>query len=237
MTTIGIIITMYREHDIVASSISEIKRCFSGSRSTIIVVHSDDKTSSNSLGLVRNLADSYELVPDLGKIYLRKVIPAVALCRNYSLGFRRLYETGKSFDGIVAFCGDTLITDATSFDRRFAEMAQNGHDVMAMQAIGQEFHAADADPEHGCCGGRYQDEETTDIMPQIIFLRGSFAQAQRVFSVIPITNYFTSEQCLGDELVRAMGSRQQFLMRRGRLAASSTGYTDGTVLHAQGWRE
>jgi hypothetical protein len=69
------------------------------------------------------------------------------------------------------------------------------------QAIGQNFHAADADPPEKV-EGRYQYDGISDFMPQFFMVDGHFAKNSGIFSHMKVTNEYCTEQCLGDELIQ-----------------------------------
>lgn len=175
------------------------------------------------------------VLPNLARSCPRYEVAARALCRNFSSAFSGM--TGVDSDYIVAMTGDTLVYDPTNFDRRYAEMVGRGLVAAVSQAIGQDFHAADADPARGKCGGRLQVEGvTTDIMPQFFILDGEFLRETNAFREIKVTNPYTSEQCLGDELVRALGDRpfhESVLMLNSGDRSNAYSYSDGIRYHAR----
>jgi hypothetical protein len=75
---------------------------------------------------------------------------------------------------------------------------------MVSIAVGQNFHSNDDDPINGKSGGRFQSENTTDFACCFFILRGDFFKKHLAFTDIKVTNKFTSEQCLGDEMKRIL---------------------------------
>lgn len=223
---IGVVITMYDEHDIVLSSITNIRKEFKDA--VIIVSHSEDGGDMDS---IENAADGVITYDDLSKHYSRYEYPSRSICRNIGGGFKLLY-TLDEYDLIVCFTGDTHITDATSFNRIYNRMKEEHKLAYVSQAIGQIFHAPDSDPENDNMIGRWQYDNTTDFACCLFFIQGCFGRETNVFSNIDITNRFTSEQCLGDELIKHTSFENV-----GRLnhkdPHNSYSYNDGIVYHAK----
>lgn len=229
------IITMYDEFSLVLESIKNIRKTFNDAE--IIVVQSDANTKNNELNEIKLLSNEFICLENLGEKYSRFALPSKAITRNISTGVKKLYEKNTEFDLIVILTGDTLITDADSFHRRYIDMINNQWVSMVSQAIGQNFHSDSDNPENGIFGGRYQDNNTTDFACCLFLLDGKFARETIAFSNILITNKWTSEQCLGDELVRAVGSPENFKKRVGILNGASPtiaySYNDGIIYHAK----
>lgn len=238
MSKIGIAITMYDEHDLVLSSVRNIRALFSDT-AKIVIVHSDNGKSTANLDTIKDEVDRYYLMSDLGKIMSRHEYPACAISRNYSKAFQELYSLDCDYEFIVAFTGDTLIFDAANFIRRFNDMKRNNWSVMVSQVVGFKIHASTDDPARGITGNRPQTDLTTDFAPQLFFIEGAFAKQSQVFADIPITNKFGSEQCLGDELCRALEVQtgEEFHRKVSRLNTANPravySYCDGTRYHAK----
>lgn len=227
---LGVVITMYNEHKTVIRSVRSIKE--SDIDSYIIVVHSDDDTKTYDLESIIEISDEYVLLPNLAKELSRFQIPAHSLCRNFSLGFSTLYDKGIDYDMLVAFTGDTFIFDSDNFKRRLNDLKNTNKIAFVSQAIGQHFHASTDDVENGIMANRLQTDDITDFMPQLFFVSGKEAVANRMFSNIELTNKYTSEQCLGDELSKYV--EDNFFHSVGRLNATNKhnayAYTDGVKL-------
>ena len=226
MGSAGFCITMFNEHNIVMRNLNTIRNTY-GEKAHCIVVHSDD---GQPLGSIKTVADQVFVFPNLALELPKHKIPSYSLSRNYGKAFTELYNTGIEFDYIVALCGDTLIHDVGNFDRRYMDMQKDGKLACVTQAIGQNFHAPDSDPANGVCGGRFQSEDITDIMPQFFMIDGRVAAATKAFAEIPVVNPYTSEHCLGDELVRMVGSFKDKVIV---LSQSPYSYGDG-IAYQQG---
>lgn len=220
---LGVVISMYDEHDVVKNSINEIKSKYKDA--VISLVHSDDGVELN----FKNLVKSYEKLSDLSKLYNRFECPSQAVCRNFGVGFTNLYKT-NDYDLITAFTGDTSITDASNFTRMYDQMKSINKVAMVSQSIGHNFHAADDDPPNNVVEGRPQSENIHDFACTLFFIRSTLIQT-KPFSNIEVTNRWTSEQCFGDEL-----SKHVDYSLVGRLNANNPRYTyyyrDGISYHA-----
>ena len=230
---LGVVITMYDEHDLVLKSMENIKKKFS--QSTIVVIQSDDTRVTEEIKQINDIADVFIKLPDLDGEYDNFSLPSKVITRNLSRGFTELYNLGEEFDCIVSFTGDTLITDANNFSRRYDSMLTNKWLGMVSQAVGQNFHAPTDNPKNGVVGGRYQSSETTDFACCLFILKGIEALKSKAFSNIKITNKWTSEQCLGDEMINFVG--ENFHDKIGILNAHAPyvayAYNDGVVYHAR----
>lgn len=220
MNKVAFCISMYNEQTTVQNNIDNI-RDYYGDNATIIIVQSDS-------GKVVVGSDFFGVNSNLGNTLNKYKVPAHALTRNFSKAFSTLYGTTVDIDFIVGMTGDTLITDVSNFDRRYSEMLIGMKFIAISQAIGQNFHAADAHPPEKT-GGRIQYPGIYDFMPQLFILAGRAACKNRIFSKITITNEFTSEQCLGDELQRNFNVPLKNIALF--LSDSPYGYSDGIKYH------
>ncbi len=217
------IITMFGEAGTVNQTIKNIRAKISDAM--IIVVRSENVS-------VLDGHDKEIVLPNLALTTKRYEIAARAITRNYSAGFAECYKTiktGDSLEYVIAITGDTLVTDPLNFYRRYCEMCSSGKVLACSQAIGQNFHSTDSDPENGKCGGRFQFDGISDFMPQMFIVDGTFALVSRAFSDIELTNPYTSEQCLGDEFVKHI--RGPFKERAMILAQNAYQYSDGVKYH------
>jgi len=232
LNKIGFVITMYDEKEIVIQSINNIKKYYKDSY--IVIVHSDDGCD------IKDIEDNSDIcltLPNLALIIKNKYkIPSYSLVRNYNEGFKKIYESDINFELIVGMTGDTFISDASNFDRRYIEMKNNKITSYISQAIGQDFHAPGSDPALGQFGGRFQHENITDFMPQLFFIDGQIAINKNAFTQIKVINEFTSEHCLGDELVRVVG-KENFKKVVKRYCNGSNRYKDGIIYQYGGWRK
>ena len=215
---ISVIISMLDEIETVDETIRNIRKCFSDAQFHIIV-------SGNRTDLSEPL--NFRFHPNLAGTVKRYELAARSLSRNFSDGF---HSVSIDSSMIVVLTGDTLVTDASCFTRLFEKMQQNNMVLACSQAIGQNFHSVDSDPENGRCGGRFQHHDTSDFMPQFFIVDGTFAKKTGAFLNIKITNPYTSEQCLGDEFMRNVKGS----FRDNALVFSDNAYqfSDGIKYHA-----
>jgi hypothetical protein len=181
---------MYNEKNIVQLNVHAIRAILDDAK--ILVVQSDSGQSIE-------YTDFFKVVPNLHGTVDAYKLPAAALSRNYSILFNELYSSYPDVDYIIALTGDTLITNIYYLKLLCDRMTRENKVMAVSQAIGQDFHSSTANPPE-LCGGRIQHEGLMDFMPQLFIVDGKFAYSNKLFSQIPITNEFTSEQCLGDEL-------------------------------------
>lgn len=188
----GIVITMYDEADIVART---IRNC---PDAEFVVVHSDNGVQSEDLQYVKQNS-TYILQSNLGKELTTDEIGSAAICRNYNIGFKMLYYVCKDqCEFVIGMTGDTLITDLN----KVVSIA-DGHLGYVLQAKGQPFYS-----RHDRPGidkpSRMQTDEVNDIMPQFFMFDGKFAYKNRLFTEIVNTNRYTSEENLGNEIMRVL---------------------------------
>lgn len=221
---IGIVVTMYDEADIVASTIRNCRSHFT----EIIVVHSDNEVQSYDLEFVKKNS-VYIPLPNLGKELNGHEIAAAAICRNYNVGFKRLYEFGNKFEIIIGMTGDTLITN---LDRIMA-LFSSGHLGYVLQAKGQGFYDRNdrpgIDPP-----SRIQSEEVTDIMPQFFAFDGYFCYAHKLFTEIVNANPYTSEENLGNEIAKVLGYQFRDRIKRIHNRPNVYDYHDGVEFQLKG---
>jgi len=197
---INFLITMYNEFETVQQTVSNIRNTFDNAK--VFVVQSHDGS-----GRVIADVDYFITLENLGTSIKHHKLASHAITRNYGKLFSKMYERGPACSSVAAITGDTLLSDPSMVVRVQTEMLARKKTLACSQAIGQNFHAPDSDPEHGICGGRMQFEGISDFMPQFFMVDGEFAFQTSVFSQIAVTNEFTSEQCLGDEFMsRVAGS-------------------------------
>lgn len=234
---VGAVISFYDEYLLVRYSMQEILKHHPDA--IIVVSHSVPEIMEKDL--VKHFEwikkNSYYIpLKNLGKDYDRIELASQAITRNFSKGFSKLYELDFDYDIIVSFTGDTLLKDGESINRRFNDMTTYQKEAMVSQAIGQMFHSEGPNGEF-LPASRYQDPNITDFACCIWFIKGDFAKRTKVFKKIKITNKYTSEQCLGDELVRALKTEQKDfktkVMRLNDLSPyQAYSYSDGVTYHA-----
>lgn len=229
---IGLLITMHDEVQQVAETLHRIKvrRHEDGSRigglGPVFVVRSGD----GPLPEMPDKPDRFELLPDLGKDLNKRELPATAITRNYSRLFQMASEC-EDVDWWCAITGDTVLLHEYGVERAIADAAGKGCVLAACVAYGQEFHKAEwtlEDLEAGKGGGRKQKSGTTDFMPQLFMVA---QEAVPAFCEIPVTNRWTSEQCLGDAFTAWAGT--DWRKRRHLYAVQAASYADGVVHHAR----
>jgi glycosyltransferase involved in cell wall biosynthesis len=229
---IAVIFTFYNESDVVAKSIENIKLNFENP--VIIVSHSDDNTESEAINKIKSLSTKYIKLPNLASTCNKFDLPSQAITRNFSRGCKELYSMNVEFDYVVFLTGDTLVIDASNFTRRYVEMKNDNLTAMVSQAIGQHYHASTDDPPNGIECNRLQDATITDFSPQLFIIDGILLKETKGFSDIQITNKWTSEQCLGDELKRILkgnNSKRVGILNKTNLHYPYA-YNDGVVYHA-----
>jgi hypothetical protein len=212
---------MYNEFKTVQATVDNIYKVY-GQSAMIVVVQSNDGS-----GRGINNVSYFRTFENLSPTLKTHKVPSHALSRNYGHLFSFAYNNLSSCKSIVAITGDTLISDPTTVIRLHKYMVQRNKILACSQAIGQNFHAIDSDPENGRCGGRFQYDGISDFMPQFFVVDGSFAFNTRVFSSIPITNEYTSEQCLGDSFMKHV--KGTFLDNALILAKNAYDFADGVL--------
>lgn len=217
---ICVLISMFDEEWTVTESIKNIRSVLPYAYVHVVQSESEAKPKGQ---------DKLTVVPNLAGTVPPHELPSHSLCRNFSLLFK---ETITESDYIVALTGDTLVTDATNFNRRYKDMQRTGKVLVCSQALGQDFHAANSDPANGRCGGRFQFAGISDFMPQFWMVEGGFFGVTEAFKEIAITNPYTSEQCLGDEFMRHVKGP----FRNNALVVSDNAYQykDGIKFHVKG---
>lgn len=192
---IGLVITMYDEFDVVKETILNVKKA--NSNATIVVIHSDNNRSDETLDFIK-VNSTYIILEDLSKTMDMFELPSASICRNYRIGFKTLYDVSVDYDLIIGITGDTLILN---LDEIISQLSKK-HIGHVLQAVGQFFHDKNDNPKNGICCNRFQSEATTDIMPQFFIFDGKFATKNLLFTFIENLNKFTSEQNLGDEILK-----------------------------------
>lgn len=196
---IGFMISMYDEIEIVKNTIITLKQ----NNCPIIVIQSDPQQPDKLLE--SNQVDHYEKLSDLAgskEEYLQErddnnmkaaTTPVKAITRNFKVGF----EKTKNFDvdWWVVILGDVLISNIEGIREIITQMNSEKKLIGITRAVGQVFK--DNNDELT----RIQKNNTTDFMPQFLIVNSSLIR-NGLFSKLNITNPYTSEQCLGDEVNR-----------------------------------
>lgn len=202
---IGIVITMYDEFDVVRETIVNAEKSLHDI--TWVVVHSDNGGTDENLDFIKHNTE-YIVLESLGGTLDKYELPSASVVRNYNVGFEKLYSYGIDYDIVIGMTADSLITN---LDHLLSVVSY--YDGYVLQAIGQNFHARTDDPKNGIEGHRHQSDNTTDIMPQFFMIKGRVAIANKLFTCIENLNRFTSEENLGNELLRAVPQFRERILR------------------------
>jgi hypothetical protein len=203
---IGFVITMYNEYWTVLQSINNLKKTKNNIK--CVVIHSSDDTTNNYLEQIKSNSDFYQALPNLGGSVHKDDLPSISLCRNYSAGFTKLYEL-DDFDFVIGLTGDTLILNVDDLISK-VKLNKIGN---VLQAKGSFFWQSNEKSELGHRATRFQGFDCTDIQPQLFIFDGEFAKDNKLFTNIEITNYRTSEQCLGDEINKHITNYKESICR------------------------
>lgn len=224
------LISMFDEHSIVMKNIHTLR----DENCRVFLVQSDDGVGVEESSLEGSVVEEYWKLPNLAPIISdKKALPSNAIGRNFSFLFTRacrfMEKMDETPDLVVAMVGDTLITDYGSFHRREDEMRNEGVLAMVSQAWGQTFW----DRRRQLT--REQGPDVHDFACCIWMMNGAFVRDTKCFSEIDIINEYTSEECLGNELVRNLPDRDwnryvRLLNVDNPYHAYS--YRDGIVYHA-----
>ena len=197
---IGFVISMYDEIEIVLKTISILHEydC------KIVVVQSDP--GDDKLILKKSIPDEFFLLPDLAgnrKNYKKMFehfknggtlpVAPLAITRNFSKGFSEMSKYDVDF--VVAIEGDTQILNIIGILDIIKKMKYSKKIISCTRTLGYVLH-----DEYGKLE-RFQDNSSTDIMPQF-FIANFIAVREGLFCNMVVTNPFTSEVCLGDEIKR-----------------------------------
>jgi len=196
---IGFIISMYDEIDIVKNTVSVLKQ----NNCPIIVIQSDPQQPEKLLE--SNQVDVYEKLSDLAgskEEYLEErndhtskaaTTPVKAITRNFKSGFSNI----KNFDldWWVVILGDVSISNTEGIQKIIKQIIRQKKFIGVTRAVGQVFK------DNNDKLKRIQKDDTTDFMPQFLIVHSSLIK-KGLFSKLYITNPYTSEQCLGDEVNR-----------------------------------
>jgi len=221
---IGIVITMYDESDIVMQT---MKNCYSEDK-VFVVVHSDNQVRDENLEYIKKHS-TYIPMSNLGKELNRDEIGSAAICRNYNVGFKKLYELCGCSDLVIGMTGDTLIKDLGAI----RDITKSGHLGYVLQAKGQPFYDRNDRPGVDM-PSRMQTEEVNDIMPQFFIFKGKFAYEHKLFTEIVNINPYTSEENLGNEIFRVVGTQFKEKIKRIHCNPNVYDYHNGIEFQLKG---
>lgn len=215
------LISMYDENECVISSCIEINSIYPDAD---IYICQSDSGYDLDISDLKNV--KWYKLPDLSEKIEKIKLPSNAICRNFSFLFTKCNE--KKYDLIVALTGDTLIYDATSFKRRYEDMKLNNKIALVSRPLHQREHSSD-----GVLWSRFVDYQMWDFICCLFLVDGKFANESKVFTNIKITNEYTSEQCLGDELKEKIGSMEKISFLNIDNPTQCYSYCDGIKWHAK----
>jgi hypothetical protein len=191
---------MYDEIDVVKKNIINLREF----NSKIIVVQSDP--GNEKMVLNKLVCDRYEKMSDVsgGRDKYAKIleeakkgkselIGPIALTRNFSKGFSLIQDFDVNY--VIAITGDTKITNLNGILKIIEKMEEDNKMVGATRTIG--YTQYDKNGEYT----RFQHRQITDIMPQFFVVNNKVIK-KGLFCDIKRTNKYTTEQCLGDEIIR-----------------------------------
>ena len=187
-------ISMYDEIETVQKTITSLKQhdC------PIIVIQSDPNNPSKIVN--ETLVDFYQKLPDLAgskEEYLKErdggkeaTTPVKSVTRNYSVGFSA--TNNFDVDWWIAILGDVLVLNLAGIEKIIHKMISKKKLLGITRAVGQIFMDDNHEPT------RIQN---CDFMPQFFIVNSNLIK-NGLFSNFNITNRYTTEQVLGDEINR-----------------------------------
>ncbi len=196
---IGFIISAYDEIVILNATVNSIKK----NNFPIIVIQSDPNNAAKMLD--PNKVDFYQKLSDLAgskEEYLKErddtnikqaTTPVKAVTRNFSFGFLASHKF--DVDWWITILADVSISNINGITKLIEKMIKQNKSIGVTRAVGQVF----VDQNNKLT--RIQNMDTTDFMPQFFIVNSSLIK-KGLFSNFQITNPFTTEQCLGDEVNR-----------------------------------
>jgi hypothetical protein len=197
---IGFVISMYDEFEMVNESIS----CFKKNDCKVIVIQSDPGNKEKEIE--GNQCDAYKMLSDVtgSKENYQKmrekdgtdvpyVMGAIAIPRNYNYGFSLMKN--MDLDYVVGINGDIKITNLIGIKKIIEKMKEFQKTVACTRYVGfLTFNEEGKLIE-------FLDKNNTQIMPQF-FIVDHKAVKEGMFCNIKTTNKYSTEQCMGDEIVR-----------------------------------
>ena len=196
---IGFLISVYDEIDIVKHTVATLNE----NNCSIIMIQSDPNDPSKLFE--PSLVDIYKKLSNVAgskEEYINErenfkiegsSTPVKAITRNLKVGFS--YHPDFHVDWWVVILGDVLISNLVGIKKIISIMMKQKKSVGITKAVGQTFMDNNNNPT------RIQYVNTTDFMPQFFLVKSELIK-NGIFSNFKITNRFTTEQCLGDEVNR-----------------------------------
>ena len=191
---IGFIIAMYDEIVTATNTINTLKK----NNLPIIVIQSDPQQSKKLLDA--HLVNFYEKLSDLAgskEEYLKEreadspLTATKAIIRNLKAGFN--VTSNYDVDWWITILGDVSISNMTGIEKIIKKMMSKNKSMGIVRAVGQVF--LDKNNQFT----RIQKNNTTDFMPQFFITHSSLIK-KGLFSKFELTNPYTTEQCIGDEV-------------------------------------
>jgi len=189
---IGVIISVYNEFENTLKNI----RIINDNSFPIIVIQSDPNDSNKIIN--SNLVSYYKLFHDItGSENLFTSDSERTISHPMSRNFSHAFTITKSFDvdWWITICGDVVINNFNGIEKIIQKMIIENKSLGITKAVGQVFFDKDDNLL------RIQDPDTTDFMPQFFIINQKLIQ-KGLFNNILITNPFTTEQCMGDDVNR-----------------------------------
>jgi len=217
---------MFDEHEEVFQTVAELSKI----NCKIFLIQSDDGSSRLETYDVYHKSKLSNLESGLDD---KRKLGSSCICRNMSAGFSKAYATARELEEIpqlvIGVTGDTLITDSFSFVRRFNQMQKDKKLAMVSQAWGQTFWGREA------ILNRPQGEWCADFACCLFLVDGKFFIDTACFTNIKIINEYTSEECLGTELVKHLpeGNFREHISLLNTNPYAAYSYNDGVVYHAR----
>lgn len=237
MVNVGVVISLYDEYDLVKSTCENILSEFSNAK--IVLVESNvDKTHvydniSDHIHL-KNVYEFYkETIGDINEFRYRWM--SHSLTRNFSVGFKRLYEIGDNYDLVVGLLGDTLIHDASFFVKINDVFKKDKKIIAGLQPIGQTLHHRLNVIETNYYYKNIPETDNSTVISPVFFIAdGDFAFKNKLFTEIINTNELTFEQSLGDNVKFFLKDFQKKFLRlnKNKFECYSFMY-DGISFHAK----
>lgn len=197
---IGFVISMYDEIEMVNESIS----CFKKNNCKVIVIQSNPGNKEKEID--GNKCDHYKMLSDVTgskQNYLKMrekdgtdvpyVMGAIAIPRNYNYGFTLMKN--MDLDYIVGINGDIKISNLVGIKKIIRKMKETQKTVACTRYVGfLTFNEQGKLIE-------FLDKNNTQIMPQF-FIVDQKSVKEGMFCNIKTTNKYSTEQCMGDEIIR-----------------------------------
>ena len=227
MSKVGLIVSFYDEDDIVKKTIQSLKSY--DNKSPVVCIHSHNPfCSEENIDFLKKNCCVFKTLENLGDKVHEYKLASESVCRNYSEGFRMFHKLNCDVEYTIAILGDTFIYDFSLLVAELDSIMLNKK-AGVLQAVGQNFHSKDANPIENKFVWRYQHNDTTDFMPQLFVLKGITG-----FTSIENTNTWTTEENLGNELLKYISSYKEDVVRLNSPATHAYNFFCGVNLQVKG---